>query len=152
MLINLNDPVSPMSPHFRWGEILQNNLTAKGYEGRDFNVIIDPGVMYYAVIGSIMLEEYRWELGHQISGESGHRPEIYNDVVLIDNGYAASRTSDHKYIDSFAFDSDVPATQDNITKWKNKCIKYGFSWSLGLYSWGMHLGFRVNQENRIWNG
>ena len=151
MMIKPNDPVCPMSPHFKWGEILQNNLIAKGYEDRDFNIIIDPGVMYYAVVGATMLEEYRNELGHQISGQSGHRPELYNDVVLPDNNYNSTRTSDHKYISSFAFDSDVRVTNLNIKLWKIICIKYGFNWSIGLYDWGMHLGFRVNNINRMWD-
>ncbi len=130
---------------------MQNNLIAKGYEGRNFNIIENPEIMYYAIIGSIMLEEYRTELGYPINGESGHRPEIYNDVILIDHGYKSTRTSDHKYINSFAFDSDVKVTNINISKWKNICIKYGFNWSIGLYTWGMHLGFRVGKDNRMWD-
>lgn len=148
---NKNQPVCAHSPHFKWGEILQNYMTVKGYEKKNFNVIEDPEVMYNAVVGAMMLEEYRAILGHQISGNSGHRPELYNDVVLPENGYNSDRLSDHKYKDSFAFDSDVPPTYENIQKWEYVCDQWGVSPSLGLYPWGMHLGWRRNQPPRQWD-
>ena len=140
-----------ITEHFRWDEILQNNLNANGYEGYDFNYIDDPNIIYEVRFGCEMLEEYRDELGHQISGQSGHRPELYNDVVLPENKYASSRTSDHKYKRSFAFDSDVPATNVNIQKWKDICNKRRVHWSIGLYSWGLHLGYRRHTGTRLWD-
>jgi hypothetical protein len=148
---NKNEPVCAKSPHFRWSEILQNEGMVKGYEHKNFNCIDDVEIMYNAVIGAMMLEDYRKRLGRPINGQSGHRPELYNDVVMIENGYKASKTSDHKYINSFAFDSDVPATTQNVDLWKSVCDDWGVNWSIGRYSWGLHLGYRRNQPARMWD-
>lgn len=153
--MKLNELIDAYGTHitdnFRWNEILQNNLTSQGYDDYDFNVVDDVEVMYEILFGCMLLEEYRSELGHQISGQSGYRPDLYNDVVLPDNGYASSRTSDHKFKKSFAFDSDVLVTKDNINRWKNICSRHNVYWSIGLYSWGIHLGYRRHTGTRLWD-
>lgn len=150
-LKNAHIPVLPSTPNFYLDEYLQNNGMVDGYEDKDFNAVEEAEIMYYICVHATLMQEYRNWYGKSIEGESGHRPELYNDVVMIENGYATARDSDHKYKKSGAFDSDVPATTVNIKKWKEICLKHGYNWSLGYYHWGMHLGFRVDKQNREWD-
>jgi len=152
-LSDLSNPHTPIIPglHFYWDEYLQNNLDLKGYEDYDFNVIETAEIMYNIVLHALMMEEFRTKIGRGINAASGYRPDIYNDVVLIKLGYKSTKTSDHKCNNSCALDTDAPVTSTNISVWKNICYKYGVSYSIGLYSWGLHLGYRRNKEPRLWD-
>jgi len=147
---NVLTPISPATPNFYWQEVLQNNLKAKGYEKYNFNVIMDLKVLYNILLQAQMIQEFREWYNRPIEIESWYRPDLYNDVVLPENGYASTRTSDHKCKESSACDTNAKATDKNIWKWKQICDKYGVSWSIGRYSWGLHLGWRRNQPNRMW--
>lgn len=150
-LEKISKTVLPTTPNWKWREYLQNNLTCKGYEGRNFNIVETEHILYMIQLHATMMQEYRNWYGRSINPESGHRPELYNDVVLIENGYKSTKTSDHKCKNSCALDTDVPVTTRNINKWKEICNKHGVSWSIGLYDWGMHLGFRIDKPNRAWD-
>lgn len=150
-LSDLPNPHTPILPglHFYWDEYLQNNLTVKGIVD-DFNVINTPQIMYEVIFHALMMEEYRTRIMRSINAESGHRPEIYNDIILPAKGYKSSKTSDHKCKGSCALDTNVPVTSRHIEIWKEICIERGVSWSIGKYSWGLHLGYRRNKTNRMW--
>ena len=152
-LSDLKDKHTPILPglHFYWDEYLQNNLKLKGYEKYDFNTVESPHIMYEIVFHALMMEEFRSQLKRGISATSGHRPDIYNDVILIQKGYKSTKTSDHKFNNSAALDTNVPVSTTNISRWKAICKKYGVSYSIGLYKWGMHLGYRRNQKPRMWD-
>ena len=151
-LSDLPNPHTPIIPglHFYFDEYLQNNLTLTGYD-YDFNVIETPQVMYEIVFHALMMEEYRTDINRSIGVNSGYRPPMYNDVILIKKGYKSTTTSDHKCIKSCALDTNVPVTTTNINKWKALCTKKGVAYSIGLYGWGLHLGYRRNKEPRLWD-
>jgi len=151
-LSDLPNPHTPIIPglHFYFDEYLQNNLTLTGYD-YDFNVIETPHVMYEIVFHALMMEEYRTDINRSIGVNSGYRPPMYNDVILIKKGYKSTTTSDHKCIESCALDTNVPVTPTNISKWKALCTRKGVAYSIGLYSWGLHLGYRRNKEPRLWD-
>lgn len=150
-LKNAHTPVLPSTPHFFWDEVLQNNMTVKGYEEKDFNVIMDPGIMRNIIMHAIMLEEFRGEYKKPMTINSWYRPELYNDVVLIAHKYKSTKTSDHKCINSCATDTNVPVSTQNMDIWSKICRKYGVSPSIGLYKWGLHLGWRRNKVARKWD-
>lgn len=150
-LKNAHIPILPCTPNFYWDEYLQNNLMVKGYEDKDFNTVEEAEIMYCICVHACCIQEFRNWYGKSIEGESGHRPELYNDVVLIELGYGSTKTSDHKFNKAGAFDTDVPATTKNANKWKEICVRNGLAWSIGLYNWGMHLGFRIDKQNRLWD-
>ena len=143
--------VLPNTPNFLFDEVLQNNLMVKGYEGYDFNCIDDMDILNNVYLHAIMLQEFRDWRGKGVGIESWYRPELYNDVVLIEHKYKSTKTSDHKCIKACATDTNVPVSSVNINKWKEICNKHGVNWSIGLYSWGLHLGWRREQANRLWD-
>jgi hypothetical protein len=150
-LSDLPNPHTPILPglHFYFDEYLQNNLKLKGYED-DFNIIETPSIMYEIIFHALMMEEYRNRIMRSVNVESGHRPELYNDVVLPAHKYTSSKTSDHKFDKSAALDTNVPATPKHIEIWKEVCRDNDVSWSIGKYSWGLHLGYRRDKNNRMW--
>lgn len=149
-LIDNKVPVLPNTPNVRWDEMLQNNQMVEGYEDKNFNEVIDVEVIYYICVFACMMQEFRDWHG-SVDTDSGYRPELYNDVVLIENGYKSTKTSDHKFNKSGAWDCHISVSNANINKWKEICTKYGVSYSIGKYSWGLHLGFRVEEEPRLWD-
>ncbi len=149
-LKNAHTPVIPQTPHFFWDEVLQNNLRVNGVVG-DFNVIEDTKVMRNIIQHALMLEEYREKIKRGINITSWYRPAKYNDIVLIRLGYRSSRTSDHKCINACATDTNVPVANFHIEAWKRICRKYKVSYSIGLYKWGLHLGWRRDVKTRIWD-
>lgn len=150
-LKNQHSPVLPCTPNIYWDEMLQNNMTIEGYEDKDFNVVDEPAVMYCICKQALMMQEFRNHHGSVINS-SGYRPELYNDVVLIEHGYKSEKDSDHKYNNSGAWDcTNVKPSDWNIKKWQEICNNYGVSWSIGLYSWGTHLGWRKNKPVRMWD-
>lgn len=93
-----------------------------------------------------MLMVMRYRLGVPISVESWFRNAYYNNVILPSRGYKSSTTSDH--LEGRAADTNVKATTKNIELWKQICKEHGVYWSIGLYSWGLHLGFRYDKNNQ----
>lgn len=154
-LKNLKDPHTPIlpnTPHFFWDEMLQNNSTARGYKGRDFNVIEDPGVMKNIIQHALMLEDYRHRIGDKsMVITSGYRPEIYNDVILPANGWDSSPLSDHKCTNSCATDVKLSPTQFHINTWIEVCLDWHVHYNIGLYSNRMHLGWRRDRSNNIYD-
>jgi hypothetical protein len=150
-LANKHTPVLPCTPNVYWDEMLQNNMMVKGYEDKDFNVVETAEVMYNIIQHALMIQEFRDWRG-STENNSGYRPELYNDVVLIEKGYSSTKDSDHKFINSGAWDcTNVPATIENQNKWIEICEKWKVNHSIGWYSWGMHLGWRRFKPNRIWD-
>lgn len=147
--IKANTPVIPQTPHFTWGEVLQNNLN--GYENKDFNVIIEAGVMRNVIIHALMLEEFRLKINKSVPVNSWYRPDLYNDVVLDEHGYKSTKTSDHKCYNSSATDVPLQPTTKIINIWKEICDNHNVSWSIGMYNWGTHLGWRRGKDTRLWD-
>ena len=58
-LIENKIPVLPCTPNIRWDEMLQNMQMVKGYEGKDFNEVVDVEVMYYICMFAMMMQEFR---------------------------------------------------------------------------------------------
>lgn len=156
-LENKHIPVLPTTPNFYMDEYLQNNLTIPGYEDKDFNVVEDPEVMLMICIHATISQSFRNKYGKSVNATSGYRPELYNDVVLIEHGYSSEKDSDHKFIKSGALDTDVPATDQNISLWKaavqeaRHIFDLDINHSVSLYNWGMHLGFRIGKPARVRN-
>jgi len=150
-LKNPHTPVIPQTPNFYWDEVLQNNLESSKVSG-DFNYIDHPGIMRNVIIQALMLQELREWYKKPIQINSWYRPREYNDIVLPDNGYHSSPTSDHLHINSSAVDAEIHYNDIErvAQKWKKICNKYDVSWSIGVYDWGLHLGWRRNKDNRIW--
>jgi len=152
-LKNKHTPVIPMTPNFYWDEVLQNNLKSEKTNIHDFNFVDNPGIMRNIIIQATMMQELRNFAGYPININSWYRPKIYNDIVLPDNGYHSSPTSDHLGFNSMA--CDVALENQNkfdvlIEKWKNLCMKYDVGWSIGVYDWGLHLGWRRHKGPRAW--
>ena len=158
----LND-FGNLTKNFKFNEVLQENcLKISNLDDNNYKMITKEenelnatnGKYYYDIAYNIvllaaMLQELRDTEG-SISINSWFRPKFYNNVVLISHRYHSTITSDH--LDGRAIDtSDIKPTDKNIKKWKNICKKYGVNYSIGLYNWGTHLGFRYDKKDRLWD-
>jgi hypothetical protein len=149
-LENMHTPVIPSTPHFFWDEVLQNDGSIPAFKDRDFNIVEDPGVMRNIIQHALMMEEYRELIGGApISINSWYRPEIYNSVVLKENGYDSSYISDHLCTNSCATDVEVAVTTDHKEKWKQVCLNWRVHYNIVMYSWGMHLGWRTDRDSNV---
>jgi hypothetical protein len=132
--------VGKITDNFNWYECYNSN--ANGYKYFDLQ-------FYDNVLQlSKMLEELREYTGEPINVHSWYRPVYYNDVVMPRKGYHTSTRSDHKL--ASAIDTSINPTVGVINKWKSICNRYEVSYSIGVYDWGMHLGFRNDLGNRQW--
>lgn len=100
------------------------------------------------ILQAIMMQEMRDWLNQAVHVDSWLRCSYYNDVIMVDKGYATSKTSDHK--EGRASDTDISPTTENINKWKEICARHNVYYSYGLYTWGMHLGYRFDR-NANWD-
>lgn len=141
------EPPEPVRPtgkiipgfNFTWEEVLNE---------KDTDWVEYLNFIHYIVLLASMLQEYRGLLARSISIESWFRSTWYNDINLPSRGYASSKTSDHKQ--GRAADTNVTVSNHNIELWKQVCRRHGVFWSIGLYNWGMHLGFRFD-KNKQWD-
>ena len=123
---------------FFWHEV-QSSVPDDIYEDKD--------VLQYMkniIILSCILQMYRIWLGTSIKINHWFRPQAYIKS-LKDRGYPVAVNSDHEQ--ARAVDTNVSVSTRNIEKWKSLCKMFGVYYSIGLYSWGMHLGIRYDRSN-----